>query len=584
MDHAERRGADEIPGRTTLQAKIAKVREKRKHTKKPSKVSEKILGDAIRERTVQKIGEGKVEVEEDSDEDVEDEGPGLSFQDFKLCRPLMKAINEVNWTEPTLIQQRAIPTALKGQDITACATTGSGKTAAFMIPIVERLSHKSLVAQQFTRALVIVPTRELAVQVHATTRLLTKYLTKQMSLCLLAGGLDIKSQEAALRHNPDIVVATPGRLIDHIYNTPSWALDAVEVLVLDEADRILEENFEEQLDEISKQCSKERQTMMFSATMTEKVKELQRICKNPEKIFINENTDVAGNLRQQFVRVREEKIEIREAMVAALVQRNFSMHSLVFVRTKLHAHRMNILLRLLDLRSAELHGDMKQKDRLNSLREFKNGDVDVLVCTDLASRGLDIPLVENVINLSLPKDYKGYVHRVGRTARAGKSGLAVSLVSENDRTLFEKIIKMNKKNPKALKLENRTVPKETLDEYLENLAVFEDHVKDILAEEEAEKHIQVVEKDIRKAERKLTFDKSKSRGGPEHKRGWFQQHHERSMKDQDKFKFFQKNRKKLPKTKDGRHVKGSFGKDLSDTSRKNVKGMRHAAGIKRKRR
>ena len=114
-------------------------------------------------------------------------------------------------------------------------------------------------------------------------------------------------------------------------------------------------------------------------------------------------------------------------MVAALVQRNFSMHSLVFVRTKLHAHRMNILLRLLDIRSAELHGDMKQKDRLNSLREFKNGDVDVLVCTDLASRGLDIPLVENVINLSLPKDYKGYVHRVGRTARAGKSGLAVSL-------------------------------------------------------------------------------------------------------------------------------------------------------------
>merc|ERR1712178_571215 len=314
--------------------------------------------------------------------------------------------------------------------------------------------------------------------------------------------------------NPDIVIATPGRLIDHIYNAPNWSIYSVEILVLDEADRILEENFEEQLDEISKQCSREKQTLLFSATMTEKVQELQRIClKTPTKIFINENTDVTDNLRQQFVRIRNDSEEVREAIVASLVQRNFSMHTLVFVRTKTHCHRLNIVLGLLEIRSGELHGDMKQKDRLDSLRRFKKGDIDVLVCTDLASRGLDISNVENVINLSLPANYKSYVHRVGRTARAGKLGVAVSLVSDNDRTLFTKIIKMNKKNKKAKALENRSVPAEVLNEYLETLADFENDVKGILKQEQ-----KLTEKIEKKGDKKQQF-------AQEQKRGWFQKHH-----------------------------------------------------------
>lgn len=287
------------------------------------------------------------------------------------------------------------------------------------------------------------------------------------------------------------------------------------------------------------------------------------------------------------------------------LERNFSLNSLVFVKTKKQCHRLNIHLSLQGLRSAELHGDMKQKDRLDALRRFKKSDVDILVCTDLASRGLDIPIVQNVINFRLPQSYKTYVHRVGRTARAGKSGLAVSLVAENDRAIFEKIIKMNKKNKKAEKLENRTVPKEVVDEYLCEIQENNPNVDSIIAEEEAEKDINLAEKDIRKIEKKmkLTDDAKKinlltgeklsrreRRTGKINmknvankmqpgKRGWFQKHHERSSKEVDKKKA---KPSKLPKFE--RSKTGSFGVDLSDTSAKNVKNMRSEAGMHRKRR
>lgn len=503
---------------------------------------------------------------DESSSGSEDETTPDTFQEFNLCRPLLKAINELNWATPTKIQLKAIPVALKATDITACAVTGSGKTAAFMIPIIERLSYKSATAQNLSRALIIAPTRELAVQIHQTTTLLTKYLPK-ITQCLLAGGLDLKSQEASLRNNPDICIATPGRLIDHLYNTPSWSLDAIEILVLDEADRILEENFQEQLDVISKQCSRERQTMMFSATMTNKVRDLERVClTNPEKIFVNENTDVADNLHMQFVRIRAEEQNIREATVAALVERSFSMHTLVFTKTKHHAHRLNILLSLFDIRSGELHGDMKQKDRLLTLSKFKNSDIDVLVCTDLASRGLDIPAVRHVINYTLPSSHKTYVHRVGRTARAGKSGTAISLVGERDRVLFEKIIKMNKKNPNAKKLENRSIPKEIIDEYLKSINSMASDVDSILEQEQVEKTLNIAESTLDHAETKL---KQKSKTATL-KRKW--------MESDTPAKKPQWTSKVVK----NREPKGSFGVELADTSRRVVKKLKHDAGIKRK--
>ena len=631
MGRSQRRSDGEIPGRTSLEAKIQKVKEKAKkkqemkqkystEMKKEDENTEKekletdeaeenLKNDAIRTRNIKKIGKNSVpeDSEDENEEEDQDHEENFihqnTFHDFNLCRPLLKSINENNWSNPTPIQSKVMPVALTGKDITACAITGSGKTAAYCIPIVERLAHKAMDANQLTRVLIIVPTRELAVQVHATMILLTKYLKNKITVCLAAGGLDVKSQEASLRMNPDIVIATPGRLIDHIYNAPNWSIYSVEILVLDEADRILEENFEEQLDEISKQCSREKQTLLFSATMTEKVKDLERMClKDPEKIFINENTEVADNLKQQFVRLREDNLQSREAMLVALIKRYFSVNTLVFTKTKAECHRLNIILGLSDLRSGELHGDMKQKDRLDSLRRFKKADIDILVCTDLASRGLDIPQVENVINYRLPNSYKTYVHRVGRTARAGKSGLSISIVAENDRSLFEKIIKMNKKNNKAEKLENRTIAKEVIDQFVDEISNYQEQIDQVLKDEEYEKSINLAEKDLVKAEKKLkkVDDLEKITKGKKSmtkkqkialsreaasKRGWFQKHHQRSYKEVDKNQRKPRGGNNNKNGKDGKNKKGgNFEVDLSNTNRKRTKQMRDDIGLKRKRR
>jgi len=215
---------------------------------------------------------------------------------------------------PTEIQSATIPTALMGRDICACAVTGSGKTLAFMLPTLERLLYKPKFPQ-VTRVLVITPTRELAVQICKITRDLTQFTS--INTCLCAGGFDVKAQEAALRHGPDVCIATPGRLIDHLHNTPSFNLETVEVLIIDEADRILDEYFAEQLKEIMRLCSKTHQTMLFSATMTDKVDDLVRMSlKRPVKIFLNENVDVTPLLKQEFVRLRDSSERNREAILA----------------------------------------------------------------------------------------------------------------------------------------------------------------------------------------------------------------------------------------------------------------------------
>ena len=217
-------------------------------------------------------------------------------------------------TKPTKIQSAAIPTALMGKDICACAVTGSGKTLAFMLPALERLLYKPRFPQ-VTRVLVLTPTRELAVQICKVTRDLSQFTS--INTCLCAGGFDIKAQEAALRLGPDICIATPGRLIDHLNNTPCFNLEAVEILVLDEADRMLDEYFIEQLKEVMRLCSKTHQTMLFSATMTDKVEDLVSISlKRPVKIFLNENVDVTPLLKQEFVRLRDSSDKNREAILA----------------------------------------------------------------------------------------------------------------------------------------------------------------------------------------------------------------------------------------------------------------------------
>lgn len=503
----------------TTVLKMDKIRIKSKRKIKHDDDLEEEIRQNIKEKKVKLTIEGDIS-DEEFFASAPQWNPELSFQDMNLSRPILKGISALNYVTPTPIQQATIPVALLGKDVSACAATGTGKTAAFMLPVLERLLFKPRFAP-VTRVLCLVPTRELAIQVHAISRQLAQFTDVQT--CLAAGGLDLKSQEAALRQGPDVLIATPGRLIDHLHNTPSFQLESVEILILDEADRMLDEFFAEQMMEIIKLCSSNRQTMLFSATMPEKVNEFAAVAlKKPVKLFVNSNTDVAPCLRQEFVRIRPNKEGDREAIVSALCSRTFVTSTLIFTQTKKQAHRMHIVLGLLGLKVAELHGDLNQAQRLQGLEKFKNAEVDILVCTDLAARGLDISNVKTVINFTMPNTLKHYVHRVGRTARAGKTGRSVSLVGESERKMLKEIVKLAK-NP----VRSRLVPPAVIERYKAKLEELDRGVGDVLRMEIEEKEMMKSEAQISKGQRIL---QKKPSDLPTEKRNWFQTKIERETK------------------------------------------------------
>ena len=452
----------------------------------------------------------------------------MTFDDLKLSRALLKGVSALGFTRPTRIQASTIPWALQGRDICGGAVTGSGKTLAFLLPIMERLQYrqKSVAA---TRVLVLLPTRELAVQCYEVAVKLAAF--SDVSVALVAGGLPMRPQEAELRRFPDVVIATPGRLIDHLENTPQVTLDSVDILVLDEADRMLEAGFEAELTRIVSACPAPpaRQTLLFSASMSESVEDLIRLAmRNPVQLFVDAQGALARNLAQEFVRIRKahDSESDRLAVLLALCTRSFHSACIIFMPTKQLAHRFRVILGVAGLEAAELHGDLSQPERQAALDRFKQGAVDFMVATDVAARGLDIPGVKSVLNYAMPADYRQYLHRVGRTARAGKSGRSVTLVGEADRKVLKLVLKNASEAPKQ-----RLIEASVIEEFKRRLEEMNGDVEMLLEEEKSDRLLQQAEKEAKRAENLITHSKEIA---ARPKKVWFQSAKEKaSSKSKD---------------------------------------------------
>ncbi|TFK57284.1 DEAD-domain-containing protein [Heliocybe sulcata] len=426
-----------------------------------------------------------------------------SFLTMNLSRPILKALTSMGFSTPTPIQAATIPVGLLGKDVVGNAVTGSGKTAAFIIPMIERLLYRERGKRAAaTRCLILVPTRELAAQCFEVGTKLAAHTDIQF--CLVVGGLSVKAQEAALRNRPDVVIATPGRLIDHIRNSPSFTLDALDITVLDEADRMLSEGFHDELTEIIRSCPPSRQTMLFSATMTDSVDELVKMSLNkPVRLFVDPSRATAKGLVQEFIRVRSGKEEERPAILVTVCKKLFKSNVIIFYRSKKLAHQMRIVFGLLGMSCEELHGDLTQEQRLKALRAFRDGQADYLMATDLASRGLDIKGVTTVINYDMPNDLAQYLHRVGRTARAGKKGRSVSLVGESDRKLLKAAVK---RSSGADSVRHRVLAAEDVAKWVQELEELKGEVADILKEEKEEKQLRRAEMELKKGQNMIEHE------------------------------------------------------------------------------
>ncbi len=366
-----------------------------------------------------------------------------SFSNLSLAEPLARAVAEMGYETMTPIQEQAIPVVLQGKDVMGAAQTGTGKTAAFALPLLQRMmKHENAStspARHPVRALVLLPTRELAVQVAQQVELYAKYTNLRSTVVF--GGMDMKPQTAELKKGVEVLVATPGRLLDHI-EAKNAVLNQVEYVVLDEADRMLDIGFLPDLQRILSYLPKQRITLLFSATFSPEIKRLaSSYLQDPVTIEVARSNATASTVEQHFYSVSAD--DKRRALHQILKQRGMKQ-AFVFVNSKLGCARLARSLEREGLKTTALHGDKSQDERLKALDAFKKGEVDLLVCTDVAARGLDIKDVPAVFNFDVPFNAEDYVHRIGRTGRAGASGLAVSFVASSDQRLvadIEKLIK-----------------------------------------------------------------------------------------------------------------------------------------------
>ncbi|KAK5142201.1 nucleolar DEAD-box protein required for synthesis of 60S ribosomal subunit, partial [Oleoguttula sp. CCFEE 6159] len=438
-----------------------------------------------------------------------------SFQNMQLSRPILKGLAAVGFTEPTPIQSKTIPVASSGKDVVGGAVTGSGKTAAFIIPILERLLYRQRKLPT-TRAAILMPTRELAVQCFNVAKKLASFT--DITFAQIVGGFSLREQEQVLKTRPDVVIATPGRFIDHMRNSPSFTVDTLEILVLDEADRMLEDGFADELNEILTTIPKSRQTMLFSATMTDSVDKLIRVGLNrPVRLLVDAKRQTVQGLVQEFVRLRPDREEKRLGYLMYLCQNVYTDRVIVFFRQKKEAHRVRIVFGLCGLKAAELHGGMSQEQRIASVEAFRSNRVSYLLATDLASRGLDIKGVETVLNYEAPQSHEIYLHRVGRTARAGRSGRSCTIAAEPDRKVVKAAVRAARAQGAVVK--QRTVEVKDADAWAEKVAKLEDDIEAVLQEEKEERQLASMDMQVRRADNIIVHE-AEIKARP--KRTWFE--------------------------------------------------------------
>jgi|TARA_B110000908_G_scaffold157340_1_gene197400 ATP-dependent RNA helicase RhlE len=361
----------------------------------------------------------------------------MNFDDLGLMPSLLKAVKEKGYEVPSPIQEKAIPLILKGRDILASAQTGTGKTAGFTLPLLQKLSENEPKGKRNIRALILTPTRELAAQIYDNVLEYSKHINLRSTV--IFGGVNQRPQVATLRQGVDILIATPGRLLD-LVNQRFLFLDNVEILVLDEADRMLDMGFKRDIDKIMSLIPSRRQNLLFSATFSKEIKFLARdILNNPETVETSpQNTTVEAIVQKAYKVDKNKKPEL----IIKLIKEGGWSQVLVFTRTKHGANNLCKKMIKSDIQAAAIHGNKSQSARTKALFGFKNGTVEVLVATDIAARGLDIPLLPHVINFELPNIPEDYVHRIGRTGRAGAKGEALSLVSGDENIYLRDIEKL----------------------------------------------------------------------------------------------------------------------------------------------
>lgn len=570
-----------------------------------------------------------------SKEAISNKDEYTSFDSFKLSQPLRQSLRENEWFVPTEVQKQTIPVLLKGHDICASSKTGTGKTLAFLVPSVERLllyrktvggdGHREI--ERNVRILVILPTRELAKQCFDTCRLLCKYT--DIHVGFIIGGFENvrKQRKMIFQDRPEILVCTPGRLIYHLLNherNDENFLRFLDVLILDEADRLLEFGFIDGIKEILKFCPTTRQNILFSATMTDNVKDLMKLSftKAPARICVDDKKDVPFELEEEFIKIKsfssssstttttsssssdssfdpsstgffmnkkkkekdltksEKSTETKERNYRESVLLSLVFHTLpklgrkriiIFVNRKIDARRLKVIFHFCQRSCSELHGDLNLTQRLAELEKFKREQTNILITTDVGSRGLDILDVDTVINFYMPHNLNVYIHRVGRTARMGRSGLAISLIDETSRKMLREVIKRARKRGLQDFIKQRIVDVDVVKHYQKELKRKQKEVFNFVAKGIMEKETARAEKALKKTEKALKWsdetilENSEVPDNNEHQ--WFQSKKEKELTKKREKEIIQVNHSGRKRLREILDTDGEFWK-LKNTRKK----------------